>query len=364
MKDLVKINQTDIAVKEYHGQRVVTFKDIDLCHSRPEGTARKRFNDNRQHFIEGEDFFQVNPNESPGNGRSIFDYAANVEWDGVSYAGFIYIAVDRDASAIKIGRTSHKVKRVSSLNTGRPKAITEFYWYECKDTLKAEKKIHKNLAELRIKNEWFSCGKELAEPIVQKVVSDVNDNFDPKAKHRGGFHGNLTVITESGYLMLVKSFTDDLAWQVQRQLVNTYFRKGPADDSLKLQIQQERAHAMLMNAKTRALKTISASIGDKKLSALAIQVFGLTAIEEVTGQKIDFRPECGKLYSAQDLADEVGSNRITVGKKATAVGIKTDEFGMTVLSKSEHSPKQVDTFMYNEKGRAKVKELFGKEQTH
>lgn len=34
-----------------------------------------------------------------------------------------------------------------------------------------------------------------------------------------------TLITESGYLMLVKSFTDDLAWQVQRRLVNAYFRK-------------------------------------------------------------------------------------------------------------------------------------------
>lgn len=31
-------------------------------------------------------------------------------------------------------------------------------------------------------------------------------------------------ITETGYLMLVKSFTDDLAWDVQRDLVNTYFR--------------------------------------------------------------------------------------------------------------------------------------------
>ncbi|MFO1359583.1 ORF6N domain-containing protein [Plasticicumulans sp.] len=34
----------------------------------------------------------------------------------------------------------------------------------------------------------------------------------------------LTVVTESGYLMLVKSFSDDLAWQVQRQLINGYFR--------------------------------------------------------------------------------------------------------------------------------------------
>jgi len=35
----------------------------------------------------------------------------------------------------------------------------------------------------------------------------------------------ITVITEQGYLMLVKSFTDDLAWDVQRQLVKSYFRK-------------------------------------------------------------------------------------------------------------------------------------------
>lgn len=35
---------------------------------------------------------------------------------------------------------------------------------------------------------------------------------------------DVTLITESGYLMLVKSFTDDLAWKVQRELVNGYFR--------------------------------------------------------------------------------------------------------------------------------------------
>ena len=35
---------------------------------------------------------------------------------------------------------------------------------------------------------------------------------------------NLNVFTESGYLMLVKSLTDDLAWKVQRELVNGYFK--------------------------------------------------------------------------------------------------------------------------------------------
>lgn len=48
--------------------------------------------------------------------------------------------------------------------------------------------------------------------------SDVN-NFPIPINNAG-----LTLITESGYLMLVKSFQDDLAWKVQRELVNSYFR--------------------------------------------------------------------------------------------------------------------------------------------
>lgn len=34
----------------------------------------------------------------------------------------------------------------------------------------------------------------------------------------------ITLITESGYLMLVKSLQNYLAWKVQRELVNNYFR--------------------------------------------------------------------------------------------------------------------------------------------
>lgn len=39
--------------------------------------------------------------------------------------------------------------------------------------------------------------------------------------------GRVTILTESGYLLLVKPFNDDLAWQVQRQLVKAYFRRFP-----------------------------------------------------------------------------------------------------------------------------------------
>ena len=51
MDNLVHIGNADISIKEYKGERVVTFKDIDMVHERPDGTARKIFNDNKKHFI-------------------------------------------------------------------------------------------------------------------------------------------------------------------------------------------------------------------------------------------------------------------------------------------------------------------------
>ena len=42
----------------------------------------------------------------------------------------------------------------------------------------------------------------------------------------------LTVLTESGYLMIVKSMTDDVSWQVQRKLVQSYFKVRAASMAL------------------------------------------------------------------------------------------------------------------------------------
>lgn len=126
MNNLIKIGNQEIVVKEFRGQRVVTFKDVDLTHERPDGTARRNFNSNREHLIEGEDYFVRNSSE----------------------------------------------------------AKTEF-----------------------------------------GVMAP----------------NGLTLLTESGYLMLVKSFTDNLAWQVQRQLVKTYFdvRKKPMSALEQLQLTQK-----------------------------------------------------------------------------------------------------------------------------
>lgn len=109
------IQGTDIQVKEYRGQRVVTFKDIDTVHQRPAGTAKRNFDTNRNHFVSGVDFFKI-------------------------------------------------------------------------------------------------------------PMKEFSTNIVPNS-YKGGNPNNLVVlITETGYLMLVKSFTDDLAWKVQRELVDTYFK--------------------------------------------------------------------------------------------------------------------------------------------
>ena len=112
MNNEIVINNTPLEIKEFNGQRVVTLKDIDTVHNRPDGTAKRNFNINRDRFIDGEDFFILKPSD-----------------------------IQKD--------------------------------------------------EFR--------------------TSEINN--------RGTIF-----VTESGYLMLVKSFTDDLAWSVQRQLVRSYFR--------------------------------------------------------------------------------------------------------------------------------------------
>ena len=59
--EVFSINGHNITPKEYNGEPVVTFKDIDEVHERKEGTARKRFNENKEHFIEGTDYHKISP---------------------------------------------------------------------------------------------------------------------------------------------------------------------------------------------------------------------------------------------------------------------------------------------------------------
>ena len=363
----VTVNDTNVSVKEWNGKRVVTFKDIDACHNRPEGTARKRFNDNRQHFIEGEDYFKVPYSEiieSPLGGRSIFDVPGEIEsYTGRDYAGFIFIAQDLNNGYWKIGRTATQKTAEKRLNLSRTYNLSNYQYFKCVDTLKADKAIQAALESYKVKNSWFECELGLIVSTINKVINEVAANFEPRKKHKGGFHGDVTLITESGYLMLVKSFTDDLAWDVQRQLVNTYFKveKKKANDTLKTQIQQEIARAMLLNAQYRMLKLLMDKPEMQKLSPVAVEALQIKAVESITGAGLgDYLPQVSKTYSATEVGNAFGVSAQKVGKIANDYGLKTDEYGITVMDKSRYSSKEVTTFRYNEKGKAKIREILGK----
>lgn len=363
----VQINTQDITVKEFQGKRVVTLKDIDSCHNKPEGTARKRFNDNKHHFLEGVDYFKVPYNkiiESPPSARSIFDIPDSVEgYRGRDYSGYVFIAHDINKGLWKIGRTATQKTAEKRLNLSRVSNLTDYQYFDCLDTLKAIKEIQNLLTDKSVKNSWYDCDITLLTDIISNVIKDINANFEPRKKHKGGFNGDITLITESGYLMLVKSFTDDLAWDVQRQLVNTYFRveQKTAADTLKLQIQQERTKAMLLNAQYRMLRLLMNKPELQKLSPVGMETLVIKAVENVTSANLgEYLPEVPKTYTATEVGNAFGVSANKVGKLANANGLKTEEYGITVLDKSRYSSKEVPTFRYNEKGKQEIGRLLGK----
>lgn len=157
----------EIEVKEYAGQRVVTFRDIDELHRRPEGTAGRNFRQNRHRFIEGTDFFELDqPDE------------------------------------------------IRRLGLERP---------------------------------------------------------------QGGVPEKIILITESGYLMLVKSFTDDLSWEVQRALVNSYFRA------------KEQRPLTQVEALLQAVTILAEQ--ERRLAAVESRVIAIEARQQEAEQQLQALPE-------------------------------------------------------------------------
>lgn len=60
-------------------------------------------------------------------------------------------------------------------------------------------------------------------------------NFVPSKKAKGGSRVPMIFLTETGYLMVVKSLSDDKSWSIHRALVMGYFKKRqpnrPATDA-------------------------------------------------------------------------------------------------------------------------------------
>lgn len=173
---------------------------------------------------------------------------------------------------------------------------------------------------------------------------------------------NIYILSERGYAKLLKIMDDDLAWEKYDQLVDGYFQMRRVIKEMPEAIETTRrirADAMLLNAKTRALKTVKAVQHDKQLSNVAVQLYGLSTLESLVGSKIGQAPEVGKIYTATEIANAIGCSAQKVGRVAKANNLQTEKYGIWVLDKSPYSAKQVNSFRYNSKGKAKICELLG-----
>jgi len=59
----ISIAGTDVTQITYKGDPVVTFAMIDQVHQRPEGTAKRTFDENRNRFVMDEDFIELGSDE-------------------------------------------------------------------------------------------------------------------------------------------------------------------------------------------------------------------------------------------------------------------------------------------------------------
>jgi hypothetical protein len=85
----------------------------------------------------------------------------------------------------------------------------------------ARRNFHENLERLVEGRHFYRvCADEIR----------THSELSPKA------HESVALLTERGYLVLVKSFRDDLAWDVQERLVEGYFR-ARSPDGLALAVQ-------------------------------------------------------------------------------------------------------------------------------
>ncbi len=149
--------------------------------------------------------------------------------------------------------------------------------------------------------------------------------------------------------------------KVEQRLKQTVSQKRIVDDEkqTKLEIQKTRANAMELNAKTRAFNSLMKSIDNKHLSPIAVEVFGLKALESAFGVNVNrYLPETEKTYNATEVGKMLGITANRVGRIANTHKLKTAEYGVFKLDKSKSSDKEMENFFYNQKGIEKIRQIY------
>lgn len=121
----------------------------------------------------------------------------------------------------------------------------------------------------------------------------------------------IPLFTESGYLMLVKTFTDDLSWDIQRQLIKTYFRFKETQKTMTLP-QQLLAQAQCLVEMDNRITVVENKVDNEIRVNSGEQLRITKAVKRRVCQRIDLAVDLiGKdkfMYQAiyRDLKDRFG----------------------------------------------------------
>ena len=221
---------------------------------------------------------------------------------------------------------------------------------------------------------WF-VGKDIATALgYAKPENAVSNHVDSEDKTStliqgsgSNYKSKAIIINESGMYSLVLSSKLEGAKRFKRwvtsEILPSIRKTGAyATDSAaaeykarELRIREMNAQARLINAETRRLTVLQKGKG---LSQVAVDTLAVKAVERVTGKDLgDYLPQVEKTYSASEIGNALGITAAKVGRLANAHGLKTDEYGITVMDKSRYSSKEVAAFRYNEHGKQKIKEI-------
>lgn len=119
------------------------------------------------------------------------------------------------------------------------------------------------------------------------------------------------LLTESGYLMLVKSLSDDLAWDVQRQLVRSYFRLAAPAFAVPQNLSAAlRLAADLEDQKNQALLERDQAIATKALIGSKREATAMATASAATKKARQLEQELGRgTQHATIIAVEKASGR-------------------------------------------------------
>lgn len=121
----------------------------------------------------------------------------------------------------------------------------------------------------------------------------------------------IPLFTESGYLMLVKTFTDDLSWDIQRQLVKSYFKIKETQKTMTLP-QQLLAQAQCLVEMDNRITVVENKVDNEIRVNSGEQLRITKAVKRRVCQRIDLAVDLiGKdkfMYQAiyRDLKDRFG----------------------------------------------------------